>query len=164
MRKIGKNVCGVSSGKRKYDKETWWWNAEVQESVNEKRNAKKNWDMLRDEKSKQRFKEANRKTKRAVAKAKAEAYEKLYERLETPEGQKDVYRLARQRQRAGEDVTQVKMMKDSEGNLLDNEERVLERWQDYFRELMNVENPRQKRIEHFEIITSDVQSVTKYMK
>ena len=42
IREIGRNVCGVSSGKRKCDKETWWWNPEVQLSVKEKRNAKKN--------------------------------------------------------------------------------------------------------------------------
>ena len=161
IREIGRNVCGVSSGKRKCDKETWWWNPEVQLSVKEKRTAKKNWDMLRDDESKQKYKEASRKTKREVAKAKAKAYEQLYERLETTEGEKDVYRLARQRQRAGEDIAQVKIMKDCQGNVLADEECVLERWRDYFCELMNVENPRQERVVQDEAVIEDVQLITK---
>ena len=31
----------VTFGKRKGDKETWWWNKEVQESIKEKKEAKK---------------------------------------------------------------------------------------------------------------------------
>ena len=42
--------------------------------------------------------------KKAVSMAKRCAYEDLYARLETKEGEKDMYRLARQRDRAGKDV------------------------------------------------------------
>ena len=117
--------------------------------------------MLRDDESKQKYKEASRKAKREVAKAKAKAYEQLYERLETIEGEKDVYRLARQRHRAGEDIAQVKLMKDCQGNVLADEECVLERWRDYFSELMNVENPRQERAVQDEAVVEDVQLITK---
>ena len=40
------------------------------------------------------------------------AYEELYSRLETKEGEKELYRLARQRDRAGKDVQHVRVMKD----------------------------------------------------
>ena len=43
MRESAKKVFGVSSGQRKEDKETWWWNEEVQESIQRKRLAKKKW-------------------------------------------------------------------------------------------------------------------------
>ena len=33
IRLTGKKVLGLSSGQRKEDKETWWWNSEVQENV-----------------------------------------------------------------------------------------------------------------------------------
>ena len=35
------------------DKETWWWDEEVLESIRKKRLAKKRWDIQRDEESKQ---------------------------------------------------------------------------------------------------------------
>ena len=55
------------------------------------------------------------KAKREVAKAKNKAYDELYEKLDTKEGEKDLYRLARQRDRAGKDVLQVQVIKDANG-------------------------------------------------
>lgn len=46
IRETGRRVLGVSSGK-KVDKETWWWNAEVQEHIHEKRLAKQKRDTER---------------------------------------------------------------------------------------------------------------------
>ena len=44
------------------------------------------------------------KAKNAVAMTKGHAYDDLYARLETKEGAKELYRLARQRDRARKDV------------------------------------------------------------
>ena len=52
------------------------------------------------------------KAKKAVAMAKGRAYDNLYARLETKEGEKKLYRLARQRDRAGKDVQHVRVIKD----------------------------------------------------
>ena len=52
------------------------------------------------------------KAKKAVAMAKGRAYDNLYARLETKEGKKQLYRLARQRDRAGKDVQHVRVLKD----------------------------------------------------
>ncbi|MCJ8736341.1 hypothetical protein PDJAM_G00258540 [Pangasius djambal] len=107
IRVIRRKVLGVSSERRKEDKETWWWNEEVQDSIQRKRLAKKKWDMDRTEDNRQEYKELQRRVKREVSKAKQEAYDELYTRLDTREGQKDLYRLARQRDRDGKDVQQV---------------------------------------------------------
>ncbi|KAF7705603.1 hypothetical protein HF521_020889, partial [Silurus meridionalis] len=93
----------------------------VQESIRRKRLAKQKWDRQSDEKSRQEYKEMRQQVKRDVAKAKEKAYEELYERLDTKEGEKDLYRLARQRDRAGKDVLQVRAVKDGEGNVLTRE-------------------------------------------
>ena len=53
--------------------------------------------------------------KKAVAIAKGRAYDNLYARLETKEGEKELYRLARQRDRAGKDVQHVRIIK---GNVM----------------------------------------------
>ncbi|KAK3548557.1 hypothetical protein QTP70_014476 [Hemibagrus guttatus] len=97
IRETGRKVLGVSSGRRKEDKETWWWNEEVQDSIQRKRLAKKKWDMDRTEENRQEYKELKHRVKREVSKAKRKAYGELYTRLNTREREKDLYRLARQR-------------------------------------------------------------------
>ncbi|KAK3535502.1 hypothetical protein QTP70_016926 [Hemibagrus guttatus] len=126
IRETGRKVLGVSSGRRKEDKETWWWNEEVQDSIQRKRLAKKKWDMDRTEENRQEYKELQRRVKREVSKAKQKAYDELYTRLDTREGEKDLYRLARQRDRDGKDVQQVRVIKDRDGRVLTSEEKCTE--------------------------------------
>ncbi|KAK3516282.1 hypothetical protein QTP70_008650 [Hemibagrus guttatus] len=132
---------------RKEDKEIWWWNEEVQDSIYRKSLAKKKWDMDSTEENRQKYKELQRRVKREVSKAKQKAYDELYNRLDTREGQKDLYRLIRQRDRDGKDVQQVRVIKDRDGRLLTSEESVQRRWKECFEELMNEENEREKRVE-----------------
>ncbi|KAK3561686.1 hypothetical protein QTP86_012553 [Hemibagrus guttatus] len=147
IRETGRKVLGVSSGRRKEDKETWWWNEEVQDSIKRMRLAKKKWDMDRTEENRQEYKKLQRRVKREVSKARQKAYDELYTRLDTREGEKDLYRLARQRDRDGKDVQQVRVIKDRDGRVLTSEESVQRRWKEYFEELMNEENEREKRVE-----------------
>ncbi|KAK3555325.1 hypothetical protein QTP86_014921 [Hemibagrus guttatus] len=127
IRETGRKVLGVSSGRRKEDKETWWWNEEVQDSIQRKRLAKKKWDMDRTEENRQEYKELQRRVKREVSKAKQKAYDELYTRLDTREEEKDLYRLARQRDRDGKDVQQVRVIKDRDGRVLTNLEKAYDR-------------------------------------
>ncbi|MCJ8738184.1 hypothetical protein PDJAM_G00032500 [Pangasius djambal] len=147
--------------RRKEDKETWWWNEGVQDSIQRKRLAKKKWDMDRTKENRQEYKELQRRVKREVSKAKQEAYDELYNRLDTREGQKNLYRLARQRDRGGKDVQQVRVIKERGGRVLTSEESVQRRWKEYFEELMNEENERGKRVEG---VTSVEQRVDKIRK
>ncbi|MCJ8736326.1 hypothetical protein PDJAM_G00258380 [Pangasius djambal] len=64
IRVTGRKVLGVSSGRRKEDKETWWWNEGVQDSIQRKRLAKKKWDMDRTKENRQEYKELQRRVKR----------------------------------------------------------------------------------------------------
>ncbi|KAK3518654.1 hypothetical protein QTP70_006960 [Hemibagrus guttatus] len=161
IRETGRKVLGVSYGRRKEDKETWWWNEEVQDSIQRKRLAKKKWDMDRTEENRQEYKELQRRVKREVSKAKQKAYDELYTRLDTREGQKDLYRLARQRDRDGKDVQQVRVIKDRDGRVLTSEESVQRRWKEYFEELMNEENEREKRVEGVNSVEQKVDKIRK---
>ncbi|KAK3558095.1 hypothetical protein QTP86_009456 [Hemibagrus guttatus] len=161
IRETGRKVLGVSSGRRKEDKETWWWNDKVQDSIQRKRLAKKKWDMDRTEENRQEYKELQRRVKREVSKAKQKAYEELYTRLDTREGEKDLYRLARQRDRDGKDVQQVRVIKDRDGRVLTSEESVQRRWKEYFEELMNEENEREKRVEGVNSVEQKVDKIRK---
>ncbi|KAK3511529.1 hypothetical protein QTP70_009317 [Hemibagrus guttatus] len=161
IRETGRKVLGVSSGRRKEDKETWWWNEEVQDSIQRKRLAKKKWDMDRTEENREEYKELQRRVKREVSKAKQKAYDELYTRLDTREGEKDLYRLARQRDRDGNDVQKVRVIKDRDGRVLTSEESVQRRWKEYFEELMNEENEREKRVEGVNSVEQKVDKIRK---
>ena len=92
--------------------------------------------------------------------AKGRAYDHLYARLETKEGEKELYRLARQRNRAGKDVQHVRVIKDKNGNVMVNSEAVLKRWKEYFEKLMNEENNRDPRTEESEVVNEEVNCVS----
>ena len=154
-------MLGVTFGKRKGDRETWWWNEEVQKSIKEKKEAKKAWDKIRNENTKKIYKEKKSKAKKAVAMEKGRAYDNLYARLETKEGEKELYRLARQRHRAGKDVQHVRVIKVENGNVMVNLEAVLKRWKKYFKKLMNEENNRDPRTEEPEVVNKEVNCVSR---
>ncbi|KAK3558630.1 hypothetical protein QTP86_022058 [Hemibagrus guttatus] len=89
IRETGRKVLSVSSGRRKEDKETCWWNEEVQDSIQRKRLDKKKWDMDRTEENRQEYKELQRKVKTEVSKVKQKAYDELYTRYGVPRMEKE---------------------------------------------------------------------------
>ena len=93
--------------------------------------------------------------------AKECAYDNLYARLETKEGEKELYRLARQRDRAGKDVQHVRVIKDENGNVMVNSEAVLKRWKEYFEKLMNKENNREPGTEEAKVVNEEVNCVSR---
>ena len=93
--------------------------------------------------------------------AKGRVYDNLYAGLETKEGEKELYRLARQRNRAGKDVQHVRVIKDENGNVMANSEAVLKRWKEYFEKLMNEENNRDPRTEEPEVVNEEVNCVSR---
>ncbi|KAK3535533.1 hypothetical protein QTP70_016803, partial [Hemibagrus guttatus] len=141
----------------------WETTAEVIRETGRKRKrlAKKKWDMDRTEENRQEYKELQRRVKREVSKAKQKAYDELYTRLDTREGEKDLYRLARQRDQDGKDVQQVRVIKDRDGRVLTSEESVQRRWKEYFEELMNEENEREKRVEGVNSVEQKVDKIRK---
>ena len=126
----------------------------VRGKENKKKEAKKTWDKIRNENVKKIYKEKK-------SKAKGRAYDNLYARLETKEGEKELSRLARQRDRAGKDVQHVRVIKGENGNVMVNSEAVLKRWKVYFEKLMNEENNRKPRTEEPEVVNEEVNCVSR---
>ena len=85
----------------------------------------------------------------------------LYARLETKEGEKKLYRLARKRDRAEKDVQHVKVLKDENGNVMVNSEAVLKRWKEYFEKLINKENNREPHTEEAELVNKEVNCMSR---
>ena len=147
VRGVASKTFGMASGKRKTGIETWWWNEEIQDWVKRKKLAKKEWDKKCDEQSKRKYKEICKETKRRVTNAKNEAYKELYQELDTKEGEKEVYRIVKQRDRASKDIQHIRIIKDKDGKCLSKEEDILKRWKEYFEHLMNEENRQEERTE-----------------
>ncbi|KAK3550288.1 hypothetical protein QTP86_023820, partial [Hemibagrus guttatus] len=140
--------------------ETWWWNEEFQDSIQRKRLAKKKWDMDRTEENRQEYKELQHRVKREVSKAKQKAYDELYTRLDTRQGEKDLYRLARQRDQDGKDVQQA--LHPVAGNRtwafhMIGENPTIEPPSP----LMNEENEREKRVEGVNSVEQKVDKIRK---
>ncbi|KAE8277169.1 hypothetical protein D5F01_LYC25016 [Larimichthys crocea] len=95
-----------------------------------------------------------------VAKAKQGAYDDLYARLDSKEGETDLYRLARQRDRDGKDVQHSRMIKDRDGSVLTGASSVMGRWKEYFEELMNEENERERRAEEVTVVDQEVAKIS----
>ena len=140
---VAAQVCGVTSGAAPKRNDSWWWNPEVQEAVKEKKIARKASDENpNDETARERYKDSKRKSKKAVAQARSIASKPLYDKLGTPEGEQMVYRIAKARERSRRDIEECSYVKDSNGNILVEDEDIKERWKAYFEELLNVENER----------------------
>ncbi|XP_066940979.1 uncharacterized protein [Macrobrachium rosenbergii] len=58
----------------------------------------------------------------------------------TPEGEKIIYRIAEARRKDSQDVGELGIIKDENGNILIEEEEVKRRWKEYFSQLLNTEN------------------------
>ena len=113
--------------------------------------------------------------KRKVAQAKAEKYKAMYDRLETKEGEKEVYRLAKERARKRNDIERVKCVKNESGDVLVDDEEIRKRWGRYFSELMNERNAEvvtdtgcavggEEKLEVQEVMYEEVEKALKKMK
>ncbi|PWZ46283.1 hypothetical protein Zm00014a_015020 [Zea mays] len=87
-----------------------------------------------------RYKVAKKTARQAMSEAKGQAYDDLYQRLSTKEGEKDVYKMARIRERKTRDLNQVKCIKDEMDQPLVRGQDIKHRWQRYFDNLFNGEN------------------------
>ena len=125
-------------------REEWWWKDEIQLVLKEKKEFRKQWEQTRLQADKVEYQRKKKEAKWAVAVARAEATSGLCEELETVEGQKKIYWIAKYRNKETKDISEVKQMKDGSGAVLRNEERVRERRKDYFEKLLNEEYPREQ--------------------
>ncbi len=135
-------LCGRTSyGKRHRRDGDWWWNEEVQLAVRNKQEARKNMELQNTSETKKAYKVAKQAAKCRVAEAKFHAATELYDRLDSKEGLKMVYAVAKQRQKGKEDTASTPFVNSSEGVLVTNPEGIKKRWKEYFEALLNEENP-----------------------
>jgi hypothetical protein len=85
----------------------------------------------------ERYKVAKKTVKLAVSEVRDQMYDGLYQRLGTKEGEKDIYRIAKSRERKTRCIIQVKCINDATERLLTKDEDIKNRWREYFDKLFN---------------------------
>ena len=65
--------------------------------------------------------------------------------MKTKEGENELFKIAKQRNRQSKDVQQVRVIKSKAGEMLMEEEKVKQRYKEYFDDLLNQENPTERR-------------------
>jgi hypothetical protein len=75
-----------------------------------------------------------------VSEARGQAYAELYRKLDTKEGENDVYKIAKLRERKTRDFNQVKCIKDEVDMLLVKDDEIKNRLREYFDKLFNDES------------------------
>ena len=88
------------------------------------------------------YRQANKEAKKEVARSKAPSMDEVYKELETPEGERKIYRIAKARDKSAKDFTQIRQIKDEQGVILWEHDKIIERWKGYYGNLLNEENPR----------------------
>jgi hypothetical protein len=64
-------------------------------------------------------------------------YDGLYQWLDTKEGEKDIFRMAKSQERKTRDIVQVKWIKDVTERLRTKDEDIKNVWREYFDKLFN---------------------------
>ena len=147
---VADEVCGRTSGKQQH-KETWWWNDEVAAVIREKRRlyriydkSKKGSDQLEMEENKRRYNEAKRTAKKAVSKAQEVERKKFGKKLDEEDGKGNVFRVAKQLVRKNRDVVGEGCIKDTDGKIVVEDDKLMEVWRAYYDKLSNEEFPWKK--------------------
>ena len=108
---------------------------------------------------KEEYQRLKRKAKKVVAEEQGKAMDEFYSKLDTREGEKEIYRIASERDRKTKDSGKVFTVKDRNGNILKESEEIKKRWKEYFDELYNEENPRVET-EEVDPVSGPVEEVT----
>ncbi|CAL5326839.1 unnamed protein product [Camellia sinensis] len=138
--KFSREVLGESKGTGPSSRETWWWREEVQAVVKAKKECFKKWQKDRTEENLKSYRLANKEVKKVVREIKLKVYDDLYTRLDSKEGEKRVYKLAKIRERKTRDFNQVKCIKSEDSKVLVKDDEIKERWKNYFEKLLNEEH------------------------
>uniref|UniRef100_A0A183GLM9 FH2 domain-containing protein n=1 Tax=Heligmosomoides polygyrus TaxID=6339 RepID=A0A183GLM9_HELPZ len=117
---------------------------DVKAAVKRKKESFKLWQKTRAPEHLTVYRKLKRLAKTAVAKAKNAEMDALYEKLDGPEGEKFAIRLAKARHRASLDIRVVKTVKSADDRVLRKPVEVRERWEEYFKELLNEKGSRRE--------------------
>src|SRR5206468_7826374 len=120
-------------------KTTWWWNKDTELAIKDKRRAYELWKKSGLEVDKVAYRLAKGRSKRVVAKAQDEERQRYCDMLEEEDGKGSVFRVAKQLVGLNKDITASGCVKGVDGRTVVVEERIMQRWKEYYEQLLNEE-------------------------
>ena len=115
-----------------------WWNQEIKEAIRAKNDAFKAW--LQDRSSsdlQSRYAEARKAATSTVKKSKENSWEEFGRRLDSNYFSANKVFWQTIRRLRGKRSSVTYSIKDSDGNILTDENEILSRWREYFEDLLN---------------------------
>ncbi|VDP45321.1 unnamed protein product [Soboliphyme baturini] len=82
------NARSVKQKAQHIQKESWWWNADVQATLRQKKELFKKWQLSNSAEDRVKYARSKRKAKKVVAEANSTACKSICEKLATKEGKK----------------------------------------------------------------------------
>jgi len=76
-------------------------------------------------------------SQRAICKTTLDKYDELYERLGTSEGEIEMYKLAKSREKQIRYILNVRCIRDEDKKVLTNDKEIINRRKRYFEKLVN---------------------------
>ncbi|EYC05888.1 hypothetical protein Y032_0079g1241 [Ancylostoma ceylanicum] len=144
--KCARDTLGETEGGRRGNRAAWFWNEHLQRVVKAKKDAFKAWQKTMTLEALAEYKRKKKETKAEVVKAKNAAMDEVHEKLDSSQGEKHVFRLAKARHKAFLDSSEVRAVKDEGGKVLRDPLTVKQRCRMYFSHLSNEEFPRKERV------------------
>ena len=87
----------------------------MKDVIRAKKDDKNKWETSGKQEERDVYKQANKEEKKTVAISKAHAMDEVYKVLETPKGERNIFRIAKARDKSANDFTQIRRIKDEQG-------------------------------------------------
>ncbi|XP_035664606.1 uncharacterized protein LOC118408089 [Branchiostoma floridae] len=134
-----KNTCGKKRHGKGQRKATKWWNDEVKEAVREKKRLYKVWVKSQTQEDYVKYRLARRKSKREVKHAKDASWKTYGQELSElcKRSPREFYRSVKAMRLRDEPYNPTPVINDQDGNPIYEEDKIKQRWEQYFRDLLN---------------------------
>ena len=141
MIKASKKTCGRTKGGNDRERESWWWNNEVESMIKVQKAAYKVWQRSLLNINKLRYRQINNRSKKVVSEAKESAWRLWIEDLNTAAVQNNMFKKTKQTKKDQKDVLGTSFTRSANGNVAFDPKDVQDRWRVDFEDLLNIENP-----------------------
>ena len=130
------STCGWTKGGPVRHNETWWWNEDVSNVINEKRKA---WKCWKSGGPKADYIAAKRAAKLAVYTAKRDAQSEQFSSINDNSDKNRIFKLAKNLKRVNADIVGEKCVRKDDGKLALSVDEKLKAWQSHYDKLLNEE-------------------------
>lgn len=149
LKEAAKVSCGVTKIGNGFTKRTAWWTEEIEEAVKRKKKAWKTYLSSKSQDNYDKYKTERIKVKNQIKTGKEKSWTEFGKKLTESynENQKLFYNTLKQMRKPKTNMLQN--LKDRSGNIITEEASIMERWREYFKDLLE-ENEIEENIEEEE--------------